>query len=1081
VTLGRYSTIAGVVCAAALAIAAAPATAGPAQRLADRYAPIAVLKSQSAACNRKGEAWRPVSVDGALGSPAVRLVGPAGVKTAPTAADLYGRTGAYYLDFPGDPLDPGCRYEEDARRLFRASGAVAYATVVAQPGVAHRIALQYWLYYYFNDFNDKHEGDWEGIQLVFAADSAREALRKRPIEVGYAQHEGGESASWDDAKLERVGTHPLVYAARGSHASHYSSALWLGHSASEGWGCEDTRGPSRRYPLRAVLVPTSGITATSRFAWLAYEGRWGEKGDAPNTGPTGPNTKDRWSSPLTWQQSLRERSLQVPAAVTLGQSVTGAFCGAVATASTAVGWFGSPLPLIALAVGLLALLGVAATRTPWSPAPRRPVRARRSTGQILRAAQRIYLRDGRLFLGIGAISVPLALAAVGFEHVIRWPDLLTALHLPAWPLSFVRFDIAHVLVDVVAINATTAIVLDRLDRDRPVGLREAYRLALRKFRPLAGTIAIELAIATVLLFSVVGIPWLLWMVVWWSFNAQEVTIGNASARSSFRASRRLVRGSWWRAAAILGLLYAVSIALAPLVGFAFLFATPVSPTVLNMIGSLVYAVTLPYIAIATTLLWFDLQARRAERPVASTAPQPGRPDIRERSAAALALLCALGAAVFAVLALLADVAGVAQIFACLVLLAVGGWITLTRRGARRSAAVAVTALAVAGLVIVGIEHRSRLVQFVPVAVLVAGFGVAARSALRRTHAAAAVGRRRRVPPARRGVLIVNPRSGNGKAARFELEREARERGLESVLLEPGTDLRELAEQACARGADVIGMAGGDGSQALVAEVAMRYDVALVCIPSGTRNHFALDLGLDRDDVVGALDAFTDGIERRIDVACVNGRVFVNNASLGTYAEVVQSDSYRNAKLGTWARMLPDLLGPDADGADFAFDGPDASEFSRAAFVLVSNNPYLLSQSAGTGTRPRLDTGRLGIVAARIGGANDVSRLVSLAALGRSGRFRGLSEWSRVDFEVRSGSPVAVGLDGEAAVLEPPLRFTSLPGALRVRLPRGARGVSPAATAVRLGRRDLSVLLRVAAPQLAQSRQAGISTPPQRFS
>jgi diacylglycerol kinase family enzyme len=762
---------------------------------------------------------------------------------------------------------------------------------------------------------------------------------------------------------------------------------------------------------------------------------------------------------VTWQHDLRERSFQVPAALTLGQSVTGAFCGGVAAASTAITWFGSPIPAIALAGALVMLLGVAATRTVWSPAPRRPVRARRSAGQILRASQRIYLRDARLFLGIGAVSIPLALAAVAFEHVIRWPDLLAALHLPAWPLAFVRFDVAHVLVDVVAINATTAIVLDRLDREHPIGLREAYQLAMRRLQPLAGTIAIELAIATVLLFSVVGIPWLLLMVVAWSFNAQEVMIGNASARSSFRASRRLVRGSWWRAAAILGLLYAVSIALAPLVGFAFLFGTSVSPPVLNMIGSLVYVVTLPYIAIATTLLWFDLQARSAERAVAAASP---RPDIRERSAAAVALLCALGAAALAVVALLGDVAGVAQTFVCVVLLAVGCWIAVTRRGVSRAVAVVAAAVAVAGLVIVGLEHWSRLVQFVPVVVLLAGFGVAARSALRRAHVAAATQSRRRVQPARRGVLIVNPRSGNGKAARFDLIREARERLLETVVLEPGMDLRELAEEACARGADVIGMAGGDGSQALVAEVAMRHDVALVCVPSGTRNHFALDLGLDRDDVVAALDGFTDAVERRIDVASVNGRVFVNNASLGAYAQVVQSSSYRDAKLATWTRMLPDLLGPNAGGREIELQGPDGTAYPGAAFVLVANNPYLLSQGTGAGTRPRLDTGRLGIVAARIDGANDVSRLASLAAVGRSGRFRGLSEWSRADFEVRSASPVPLGLDGEAVVLEPPLRFVSLPQALRVRVPRLARGVSPAATAVRLNRRDLTALVRIAA-------------------
>ncbi len=188
------------------------------------------------------------------------------------------------------------------------------------------------------------------------------------------------------------------------------------------------------------------------------------------------------------------------------------------------------------------------------------------------------------------------------------------------------------------------------------------------------------------------------------------------------------------------------------------------------------------------------------------------------------------------------------------------------------------------------------------------------------------------------------------------------------------------------------MAGGDGSQALVATVAARHDIAHVCIPAGTRNHFALDLGLDRDDVVGALDAFTDGVERRIDLARVNDRVFVNNASLGVYAKVVQSEAYRDAKLGTWTDMLPDLLGPDAEAIDLEFTAPDGTDCDDAPLVLVSNNPYELTHLSGAGTRERIDTGLLGIVAARVRGT-DVSKLVALELVGQAGRYPGLMSWS----------------------------------------------------------------------------------------
>jgi diacylglycerol kinase family enzyme len=202
---------------------------------------------------------------------------------------------------------------------------------------------------------------------------------------------------------------------------------------------------------------------------------------------------------------------------------------------------------------------------------------------------------------------------------------------------------------------------------------------------------------------------------------------------------------------------------------------------------------------------------------------------------------------------------------------------------------------------------------------------------------------------------------------------------------------------------------------------------------------------------------------------VNGRVFVNNASLGVYAQVVQSRSYRDAKLGTWTKALPDLLGPNAQPFDLAFEGPDGAASSDIAFILVSNNPYKLDPGTGAGTRPRLDSGHLGIVAAKIRGAHDVPRLVSLAAIGRTRDFRGLSAWSHHEFEIRAESPVALGLDGEATMLEPPLRFTSLPAALRVRLPRHTHGVSPAAAAVDLSRRDLAAIVRIAVANPSSSR------------
>ena len=196
-----------------------------------------------------------------------------------------------------------------------------------------------------------------------------------------------------------------------------------------------------------------------------------------------------------------------------------------------------------------------------------------------------------------------------------------------------------------------------------------------------------------------------------------------------------------------------------------------------------------------------------------------------------------------------------------------------------------------------------------------------------------------VGPAVRPVLLMNPRSGGGKVERFHLVQEARRRGIEPVVLGPGDDLRRLAEQAVARGADVLGMAGGDGSQALVAGVAAAHDVAFVCVPAGTRNHLAMDLGLDRDDVVGALDAFGAAVERRIDLGLVDERVFVNNATMGLYAKIVQSPAYRDHKVDTALELLPAMLGP----------APPRLTCGSPAPTAPSTNPPISSWSPTTAT------------------------------------------------------------------------------------------------------------------------------------
>ncbi len=295
---------------------------------------------------------------------------------------------------------------------------------------------------------------------------------------------------------------------------------------------------------------------------------------------------------------------------------------------------------------------------------------------------------------------------------------------------------------------------------------------------------------------------------------------------------------------------------------------------------------------------------------------------------------------------------------------------------------------------------------------------------------------------------MNLKSGGGKAEKHRLVDECRARGIEPVVLQPTDDLLQLARDAADRGADVIGMAGGDGSQALVASVAAERGLPMVVVPAGTRNHLALDLGLDRADVVGALDAFGEASERPMDLAEVNGRVFVNNVSLGLYAVVVRSPAYRDNKVDTTLATLPTVIAPGTGSFDLRYRGPDGVEHEGAHVIQISNNPYGTTFGAMS-SRPRMDRGLLGVSTLEIRSDREAARFLSALAAGHPERFTGFASWSTPAFEVGSGGPIDVGLDGETLAMDPPLRFVVRPSAVRVRLPRHAIGYSPGARALDL--------------------------------
>jgi diacylglycerol kinase family enzyme len=411
---------------------------------------------------------------------------------------------------------------------------------------------------------------------------------------------------------------------------------------------------------------------------------------------------------------------------------------------------------------------------------------------------------------------------------------------------------------------------------------------------------------------------------------------------------------------------------------------------------------------------------------------------------------------FAELASLAMVA-IGVVGACLVL--AGAYEFLARRGALRWLALGVAIATPIAILVLFALNNLIWVALVSVALMVLAAG-AGRLAL--TPAAAAPGMpSREVPPPRRAFLIMNPRSGGGKVTKFGLKDKAEAMGAEVALLEgPGVvDVAELARQAVADGADLLGVAGGDGTQALVAGIAAEHDLPFLVISAGTRNHFAMDLGLDRDNPAACLDALTeDGVEQRIDLGIIGDRTFVNNASFGAYAEIVESPAYRDDKAGTTLQMLPEILSGHR-GAKLSAEAGDATITGPQA-LLVSNGPYELGDIAGLGRRARLDAGTLGIVAVTVNSA------LQAATLLRGARGQGLTALTADEIIVNAEEPqIPVGIDGETVMLPTPVRCAIQPKALRVRVPRDRPGVPPPKAAL-----DWPTLVKLASFR-APDRQA----------
>ncbi len=594
-----------------------------AERLAARFAPVTMIREQQdPPCETSAEQYQPTSVETMLGNPSVWLTtyvegeGLKKLKRAPTTADVAGLGENHYLDLNGRVLGDTCVYARDFEQLLDEGKApvVTYAHIAREAGHSG-FALQYWFFWYFNQFNDLHEGDWEGMQVTFDADGPRQALAggEEPDKIILFQHAGGERADWDAGKVQKEGTHPVVYPAAGSHATFYDSAVYVQNGQNgSGLGCDVTTAPLRELRPSPVLLPNR-VTSAGEFAWLSYYGRWGEREKGYNNGPQGPQTKTVWREPFTWMEAQRSTSPRLPGgSLGFGSSVVGAFCGTVAAASDLVNLDIESRPkLIATLAVLALLLALFVGFTRWGPIDLGQLRARRSFGQLARAARQLYGRHWRVLL-------PVALVAIPVVGIATWlAGLVGTIHTGGRGAGGSGLDLelgslleAFVRPAAMAVVSAIVIVLVRLlveGEERP-GFRQALRGIRGGFwRVVGGQMLFTLGML-VLVLTIVGIPFAVNKYVAWSFVKQEILFEDKRIRGAFHGSADLVRGRWWHTVRFVLFLFLVTQVTGPVLTFALIF-TALPLFWVNLLGALVFALLIPYVALGETLLYLDLEVR----------------------------------------------------------------------------------------------------------------------------------------------------------------------------------------------------------------------------------------------------------------------------------------------------------------------------------------------------------------------------------------------------------------------------------------------------------------------------------------
>ena len=584
------------------------------RRLARMYAPVMMLVEQTEECGR-GEPYVPSDVDPLFGEDSIALRGPWTdrdlIAVAPTAQQLAEGLDGYFLDMPGDPLKPGCDYEEWARGLWGPTPEpTIYSHVATEEGVVDRIALQYYFFYPFNDFNNKHEADWERIQIEFPVADAQAALTAAPDQVVYSQHYGAERADWDAAKLTLVEqTHPVVYVSAGSHASQFAEGLYLGRGAGEGFGCDTTVGPHLEVSPAVLTIPSDPAAAAAAYPWTSYRGHWGELGPQRfYEGPTGPNMKQAWLKPFTWSAKARERSFSLPGAQAASNEVSETFCTLVAGGSDVFRRLSAePAPTLMVMLAVLLVLGWVVRRSAWHDHPL-PVIQPRGFGQIVGASVKMLRTHPRPFL---LIAAPAALASVCLSVISAQepPDPSPWWTSAAWVVG-VGFLAALTWAQLATAQAVMAI---------EAGRRVSYGSLWADTRPrvpaLLGTTTLWAIVVVPLLATGLLAPVGLALVVAWLLALPVVQVERLSGRAALRRSMRLVRGQIWTVVLVLGLGVVLVSLLGGIVAALVFIASSAWFSVVSGIPQLVAALVWPMVSLLVTYAWANGIAR--EQSVAS--------------------------------------------------------------------------------------------------------------------------------------------------------------------------------------------------------------------------------------------------------------------------------------------------------------------------------------------------------------------------------------------------------------------------------------------------------------------------------